>query len=135
MAATKIGVVYGTKNKHIRRIIVPDDDAELNNPLHVGPGETLATVPVGTSIDHATLAKLLGTNADPSACRCAVINNGTNKVIDIVMADPLIDNIEGHTMMFHSDAAIGWNYNAITKTLISNQIANTISIANTVSKI
>lgn len=114
MPATKIGVVYGAQSKHIRRIIIPDEDSELEHPLLVGPGEQLATVPWGTRTDHVTLSNLLGTHPDHDAARCAVVHNETSKVVHIIMADPAIDQIAGHTLVLHRDAAVGWSHDPMT---------------------
>ena len=119
MAATKIGIIFGTKNKHVRRIIKPDDDSELLTLL-VGPGESLETVPIDTPLDHQTLSELIGTHPDPNAARCAVVNP-SGDVVQVLMADPEIDSVDNHaglkshTLVAHPHADVGWVYNHQTK--------------------
>jgi hypothetical protein len=45
MASTLIGVVYNIADSIVRRIIVPDDDSELNLPSHVQDGERMLVLP------------------------------------------------------------------------------------------
>lgn len=94
MAQTKWGIVYGTANPHVRRHIFPDDDSELvNNPLLVGPGEKLITVPIVPGEDNPTFVnrihQAIATDAGVSQlldCRFAEIDN-TGTVIGIHVGD------------------------------------------------
>jgi hypothetical protein len=119
MTATKIGVVYGTKSKIVRRVIIPDDDSELDNPLHVGNGETLEKIPMGPH-DHGTISKLLGTNPDHNASRCAVVHP-SGQVVKAIHADPEIDSVDNHpgfknhVLILHREADVGWTYDHKTK--------------------
>jgi len=51
--ATKQGIVYDKKTLAIRHVVIPDHDDQL--PLHVGKGEEMVTVPIGTPCDPETL--------------------------------------------------------------------------------
>src|SRR6266852_5891643 len=68
MAQTLMGVVYDARTLAIRRIIVPDDDAELADGMHVPlPGEAMTTAPrvYGLDVDAAIAAIRLATGREP----------------------------------------------------------------------
>jgi hypothetical protein len=68
MATALMGVVYDARTLAIRRIIVPDDDADLTNGTHSPmPGEvmTLAHRTNGLDVDAAIAAIKLATGREP----------------------------------------------------------------------
>jgi hypothetical protein len=114
MASTKVGIVYSTGNFHIRSHIFPDDDSELNNPAHVGPGEAMVTIPLSSCTDHDTMntaivAAVPGTIGNP---RCVVIDNITGIVEQVIMADASIDALPGKMLKNHATAQQGdvWDF-------------------------
>lgn len=52
-----LGVVYDAQTLAVRRIIVPDDDKEVLDARHLGPGEAMATAPLSQGKDvYAAIA-------------------------------------------------------------------------------
>lgn len=96
--ATTFGVVYATGSKMIRRIIVPDNDAQLQSGF-AGQGETLLVAPVGPH-DVAACSVIVhsATGVVPPDPTCAVVDK-TNTVIGMVSADPAIDALPGVTLV------------------------------------
>jgi hypothetical protein len=110
MPATKIGIVYATKSKIIRRVISPDDDAELDDAAHVQPGETMLRVshPPVRSVEDVKLANTYiedvikaATGVQPPSPRCIAID-GVNIVRNVISADPDLDSLPGHTLRLHA---------------------------------
>ena len=99
----------------IRRIIIPDSDAELTN-LKVASGETLLITPNGPH-DISTCQALVkqATGVQPKDSRCAVVDV-TNTVIEIVQADSIVDTHPQGSLIscYSSDIKIGCTYNSIT---------------------
>lgn len=125
MPATTFGTVYSTGSKMVRRIILPDDDKELLNGNHVGPGETMLVSPMRYSLglpldphDLATCKSLVkqATGVTPPDASCAVVDQ-TNTVVAVIMADPAIDaHSAGQLIHCYSPAiGIGCTYDPITK--------------------
>jgi len=112
----------------LRRIIVPDDDEQLNDPSHVGSGETIlkvssASAMIGKNITAAA-------ESDPSArvsmvdSAIAAVSNATGKdatpvphaivdktgmVVRMVLMDPAIDAVpEGFLAIANREAGVGW---------------------------
>lgn len=98
MAATVTGIIYGEKSGIVRRIIVPDDDAQL--AAHVGPGEALLTIPRNDPRDvhSATAAVAAATGKDIPPSRCAMVDS-KGAVVGIIAADPVLDSIDGHDLV------------------------------------
>jgi hypothetical protein len=90
MARTMWGIVYGVANPHIRRHIYPDDDAELDHPLHVGPGEKMVKVPIDPSHTPETF------HADINAAVCEDAGVDQLTPIAFVVIDPSNVVIEHH---------------------------------------
>lgn len=67
MSASLVGVVYDAQTLAIRRIIVPDRDAEVLDGRHLGAGEAMATAPrsIGKDIVAAMNAVALKTGRIP----------------------------------------------------------------------
>lgn len=109
MSQTNVGYVYGTDSGLLRRIIVPDDDSELNNPSHSQPGETLVTigkVSYAATTDHQALLNTM-TGKIPLTNRCLVVNPG-GTVTAVIVADSLIDKVPGSSLVNHPYADVGW---------------------------
>jgi hypothetical protein len=97
--ANKVGIVYATGSGILRRYIYPDDDAQLDQPWCVGKGESMLVVDqkvIAGPLDiYVELSQHLG-KVIPDAT-CAVLDNA-GKVVDLIMADPSLDAVEGHTL-------------------------------------
>ena len=68
MPKTLVGFVYDKQTLRLHRIIVPDDDSEVLDNRHIGPGEDIVTWPYseGYSIDAAYAAIANKTGRVPS---------------------------------------------------------------------
>lgn len=133
MAATQIGIVYGVASGIIRRWIVPDRDTDLKDKHPVAPGETMqivdrATVKSSADIE-AAVAKAIG--RQPPSPRCAVIN-AKGEVIDIKMADPALDHIDGCTLVLDAEACVGWKLvsGALSAPVLDVQVVDPIAAIN-----
>jgi hypothetical protein len=52
-----LGVVYDAQTLAVRRIIIPDNDREVLDGRHLGPGEAMATAPLSQGKDlYAAIA-------------------------------------------------------------------------------
>lgn len=98
-------IIYGTQSGIIRRIVVTDEPHTLAE--HPGPGESMLVAPDAAitynpqGLPDLDLVKAYLTGAtgiEPEPARCVVINNETGEVVHAIMADPLLDKIEGHTL-------------------------------------
>lgn len=109
MPVTQMAVYYGTQSNILRSIVIPDDDTQLQN-LVAPPGVTILIVPLAPSNDTAIRAIIaahtkraqLGDNDD----RCCVID-GTNTVVSIIKADPVIDTLPNATLILSQVAILG----------------------------
>lgn len=112
---TKIGIVYGTKSKIIRHIIVPDDDAELNDSALTKNGESILIADRAIDYNLNTISTIVAihTGVKPPSSRCAVID-ANNHVVSIIHADPVLDHMDGHTLHLDEYAVIGWKFNPKT---------------------
>lgn len=112
---TQIGIVYATGSKLPRRIIVPDSDSELNDPVHLQAGEAMLriarTLPHDLISVRGHIAKHLGVavSAIPSG-RCTLINQKNRMVEHAICADPAIDKHPTHSVVASDIAEIGWKY-------------------------
>lgn len=72
-----------------------------------------------------TVAPIIATDVSGNPHRCALIDNGTNIVVNVIMADPSVDPApEGHTIISlidNDDVQIGWSYDPETTTF--NELA------------
>lgn len=120
MPVTLLGVVYSKALAIRRRVIFPAyDDSEIDDLAHLFPGEGLFYMAVvdyvpqiingqevpGWNVD-ANLAFHLGTW--PRDDRCAVIENDI--IIAVISADPVIDSLEGKTLVLSEIANVGDSY-------------------------
>jgi len=83
--------------------------------------------PAGTEIDVslATLEAIVQANTglSPLRPRCGVIDMVTNKVIDVIAADPAVARLPGFILASHSDVAIGDTYDPATQMLARASIS------------
>jgi hypothetical protein len=89
--ATQPAVVYATQSKILRRMVIPDDDAQLERRA-VPPGEGVLRMqldrPHDESSCRAAIAAATGV-VPPSGRCCAVDESGA--VIAVCNADPALD--------------------------------------------
>jgi hypothetical protein len=112
---TKVGIVYAAGSKMIRRIIVPDRDGELNDQLHVMPGEVMLKVDkaLGFSVAQASAHVFAATGVQPLNPRHALINPA-GRVVRIVHADPTLDPPGAQLTMVQTDVAdVDWTWDEI----------------------
>jgi len=89
MALTSVGAFYATVSKLLQRVFIPSvDDSEIVAQPIAG-GETLGIYPLATfqAGGPAAIQALIG--APTFSGRCVVVD-GTNTVIDSVIADPVL---------------------------------------------
>jgi hypothetical protein len=115
--ASKVGVVYAVKSGILRRWIIPDDDAGLQHHP-VSPGEAMLVVdraslpPDPLQVQpfvEAAIARATGKGV-PSP-RCAVVD-AAGDVVAVIMADPDIDQVPGHSLVLHPAVERGWKMRA-----------------------
>src|SRR5882672_6351092 len=110
ITASKIGIVFSTGKKHLRGHIYVDSDSEwpaIESAIAAIPGLSIVFIPMsehhaGHDAFHKSIATAIGVPTveqlftDP---RCAVIDNATNMVEHIIMADDSIDTLPGKTII------------------------------------
>lgn len=110
-----IAVIYGAQSGIIRRFVQTDEPDNLAD--HVGEGEALLTVDDsvlqiqenGTampSLEVAAQAITAATGIVPELARCLVIDQ-SGDVVNVIMADPSIDSVEGHTLFQDLSGDVG----------------------------
>jgi hypothetical protein len=94
----RIGIIYSTNSKMIRRIIVPDHEWELHDPALL-EGESILIVDKPPSHDIYTCEAIVHqhTGVKPARHVCA-IHNANGEFVGHAMADPEVDKIHGHTL-------------------------------------
>ncbi len=127
MPVTQVGAIYATTSKLLQRIYIPHaDDSEINQQ-HVAAGETRTTVPAVTYQQGgaAAVQALIGTPTFSGRC---VVVDGTNTVVDAVVADPALYTDSRGTVMAHDHAIPGdaWNGSIFTRRYVEiNPLAPT----------
>lgn len=117
----KIGIIYATGSKMIRRIVVPDNEADLQKTGWVKNGETLLIADGfperGDIRDPANNAhvrdKIIeATGVTPPTLVCAVVNAGV--VEAMIVADPAVDTLPGKTLIksYAAGIDVGCTYDA-----------------------
>src|SRR5215207_4790989 len=95
MAATQVAIIYSTRLLSIRRIYVPDNDAQLSDPKLTGPGESKFLMPMANYLAAGGLdglrAALAGQVGAAGNDLCAVLD-GRDIVQNVVRADPSLLN-------------------------------------------
>lgn len=122
--ANNVGIIFTTGKNHVRAHVYVDSDAEfaaIQASLPAGFG--LALVPmsahlgghdtfhqaIATSLGLATMAQQF---TDPC---CAVIDNISLTVEQVIMADDSMDTIQGKTLVNVQNVPVGSTYNTVTK--------------------
>lgn len=109
-------IIYGAATGIIRRVIWTDEPETA--PGHVGPGEAIIEAPDSIFVastggrpvpDQDRIANHLTkvTGITPEPARCVVIDHATGEVVNVIMADPTIDEIAGHTLYQDASGGIG----------------------------
>lgn len=111
MAGTKALIVCSARTKVPRRIIHPDDDAEIADPTqHAGPGEVVHVIDkkhARADTIRSVVASLHGVNeAEIPSGRCAVIGPD-GVVVHVIMADPELDTHPDGRLVESDEASIG----------------------------
>lgn len=100
-------IIYGAATGIIRRVIRTDEPAPLSG--HVGAGEAIIEAPDSVllpngsgnlvpDLDRIAAHLFQATGITPEPARCVVVQHGTGDVVNVIMADPTIDAIEGHAL-------------------------------------
>ncbi len=113
MTSPIVWVVYSQRSGVIRRVVLPDPGERVID--HMRPGECVAAIPNTVLMPDGTpdmakvrQAMLAVTGTEPPEPRCAVIRDGM--VINVIMADPEIDHVEGCALVLDDEASIGWTW-------------------------
>ena len=122
--STEMEVIYGATNGEIRRVIVPDDDAQLG-PQLAGAGEGYVIAPKGADATAVVKAK---TGIDPPVLTSAAVD-GSGNVVGVIAADPLIDRpVVPNTSLVtaYPGVAAGQTYDAVAQTFTAPATSVTI---------
>src|SRR5262245_47523107 len=108
--ATRFAVFYATISKVLRRIVIPDHDAQLA-ALSVPSGESMILLPLAQRPDDAfwwaTIAAAAGI---PTASgRCCIID-GDGGIIGACNADPALDSHQRGQLVASDHAGPGDRY-------------------------
>lgn len=107
-------IIYGTQSGIIRRIVVTDEPSTL--AAHSGSGESMLVAPDAAitynpqglpDLDLVQTYLTGATGIEPEPARCVVIDDNTGEVVDAIMADPLLDKIEGYTLFQDETGSAG----------------------------
>jgi hypothetical protein len=93
MAITQVGIVYSTALRTIRRVIIPNSDAALNDGKLLLSGESLYKMALATYNAAGGLAGLqaaLAGQVGPAGNDLCAVCNGQNQVAGVVRADTSI---------------------------------------------
>jgi len=94
MAATFVGIVLSIRQNAIRRVIVPDFDAQLDDPSFVGTGERLIKIAMTTYRSWGSPADMKayieGQEGASSLDRLCILD-GLDRLVAIVRGDYEID--------------------------------------------
>ena len=114
MALTKVGVKYSSSQKVRRELIVASTDALVDvHKSTILPGEAWLDIPIETFNAFTTPQEvdtyLQGILGNPTSDYCLIID-GTNTIVSIVRADPIIDDHPDGVIIQDTYAQVGWNY-------------------------
>ena len=126
ITGSKVGIVFSTGKKHVRGHIYVDSDAEwtaIQTAINAIPGLSLTFVPMNSHLAghaqfHQDIATAIGVPTatqlftDP---RCVIVDNVSNMVEHVILADDSIDTIPNKTLVNHQTADVGYSYNPILK--------------------
>jgi len=113
------GIIYAEEGKSIRRIVV-SDDPNYDYALHVHEGEALLTADArkGRNLHAARRAMREALAVDPPEPLVAKVD-ATGLVTAMIMADPALDTVEGHTLIpAYAGVGIGQTYDEATDSFI-----------------
>lgn len=111
-------IVYATRSRIIRRVILPDPGERLAE--HVCAGESgfgiidpelcrriLPPGAIGPNLELVAVEIERRTGVRPDSARCVKIDR-TGRVVGVVNADPDLDSIPEHDLVRDDRAEIGW---------------------------
>jgi hypothetical protein len=89
--ATQLAVFYATQSKILRRVVIPDHDAQLEG-LAVPPGESVLWMQLDRPHDEGSCRAAIATATGvvPPSGRCCVVDE-RGVVIAVCNADPALD--------------------------------------------
>jgi hypothetical protein len=107
MPVTQVGAIYATGSLLLQRIYIPDSNDSEIDQQHVGVGETLVKVPIATlhSGGHPAVQSAIGTPTFSG--RCAVVDQNSNLVVDLIIADPVLYSDPRGPVIAHDHVAHG----------------------------
>jgi len=111
------GIIYADVGKSVRRIVV-SDDPNYDYEIHVHEGEALliGDGSLGRDLIAARRAMREALAVDPPEPLVALVD-ATGLVAAMVMADPALDAVEGHTLIpAYAGVGVGQTYDAPTDT-------------------
>jgi len=111
------GIIYADAGKSIRRIVV-SDDPNYDYEIHVHEGEALLIGDGSLGRDLIAARRMMrdAFAIEPPEPLVALVDAG-NLVTAMIMADPALDAVEGHTLIpAYAGVAIGQTYDAPTDT-------------------
>jgi hypothetical protein len=112
MAITSVGAIFSTQSKLLQRIYIPSlEDSEISAQF-VGNGETMTLIPISIHQLGGSAGVQAAIGAPTFSGRCAVVD-GTNTVIDLIVADPAIYADPRGTTIAHDSAQIGDSWDGI----------------------
>jgi hypothetical protein len=106
-----IGIVYGEQSGIVRHIIIPDNDAGLRNVV-LQPGEAIVAVDrlkfkKGSPDTNDAIAAVEEVRGKPSDDPRCVVVDAKGVVVDVLLADPLIDSDPKGSLVRDATAVIG----------------------------
>jgi hypothetical protein len=119
MPVTQVGVIFATVSRLLQRVYIPSiDDSEIAQQF-MAAGESLLRVPLTTYQAGGVAAMQASVGTPTFSGRCVVID-GTNKVIDAIIADPVLYTDPRGQVIPHDHAMIGdaWNGTQFTRLFI-----------------
>lgn len=107
-----VGIIYAARSGAIRRVVAADRAEQL--AAHLGTGEDLLVadasifegeLPSLTLAQAAVAAKI---GRQPEDSRCVIVDSSTWEVVDVILADPLLDEHADGYVIRDGVACVGW---------------------------
>lgn len=114
MASTKFLVVYSKNTGRIRWIMRSDDDSE-HALISLKDGEAMLELENEKYGNHLEVQEHVNrhTGTTPENDRYAIVHP-SGEVVGVIFADPLCgDSIEGHNLIPHETADVGWKHDKV----------------------